>query len=313
MKLAKYLTSDESPLVLQIVVPVAPDNQIVNRSVKALSLLADQVCLPKNAWLTYSNLVDDEVVAVTKKVGALPPGTRRSPDRMKQMLENCGDDCFSVECYGWEHVIHDGKRRERMHYSCNGNHDRDVVVRAMSYAVMLVVRFEDLVTELHAGWRDFALRACRAVVANGPIRSGIIDIIETKKCAFGDPFLGHRRDHNFLRSTLWSRWVASARRGESKVPWPSPAAVVAAEAIRRCGGLDAFSREMWLAARDREFDPEGPVVDPLPDGSAIVWLAPDFHKQLPRNDDQEWMELDCEVAERTASMYRRLQEMGLAL
>ena len=41
MKLAKYLTSDESPLVLQIVVPVAPDVGSLYRSVKALALLAD--------------------------------------------------------------------------------------------------------------------------------------------------------------------------------------------------------------------------------------------------------------------------------
>jgi len=102
MKLAKYLTSDESPLVLQIVVPVAPDERVVNRCTKALALLADQVCLPKNAWLYYSNHVNDELVDVIKKAGALPPGTRRSPDRMKRMLENCDDDCFTVACYGWE-------------------------------------------------------------------------------------------------------------------------------------------------------------------------------------------------------------------
>ncbi len=137
MKLAKYLTSDESPLVLQIVVPVAPDVESLYRSVKALALLADQVCQPTLAVLYGSRPGAAQSAPVTMRSGALPAGMRRSTDRMKLMVDACGDDAVDVAAHGWDNVVLNGSRAERMHYSCMADADVTIVERSAAMYLRL--------------------------------------------------------------------------------------------------------------------------------------------------------------------------------
>lgn len=313
MRVSRHFTSDTAPLVLQLVVPMAPSDAGVNQTIKALAVLADEVCRPKLARLTCSQPQNMEFIPITTKSGALPPGKRHAPDRMVEMVRTCGDHVIDLNIEGWDNVVCNGQRDRRLHYSCNGTHDMSDVVDQMSHIVKLVVRFDDLVGESFLGWRTFILRACRIAVAAGPVRCGSIDIIESRWFSFGDSFIRSRQRHSFLRSTHWSKWVASARRGESKVPWPSPAALVSAEAIGRCGGFRLFSDEMTRAACVKRSGVDQPVLDELPDGSAVVWLAHNFEQAVPQSDDWDWIDIDDWTVERSAAMYLRLQEMGLAL
>ena len=314
---AKFITSEHSPLVLQLIIQTESSEQSLASTARVMAVYADQLCMPTHVDVEWVTSVDGKIVGSKRKLTSLPQSDRLAPQRVNRLFKDMTTASSGASVWGWEVPKQKIAKFEKCHFWCETFNYGENVSNHLPFSAALVVRMEHLLGAGTDRWREFVLRAVSEAAAIAPLRCGVADIIATERCCFGESFLHFRSARSFHRVALWARWIAAAKSGKDVVPWLGQAGILSANALVRCGGIDNLTKELRRRLGEYFFThtpaEAEELVDPIPAGGAVVWFTHKFDECLLDELEENDIDVEDSITHRAAIMYLTLQDFGVAL